>query len=563
MAVDGAGWSPARIATLTAIAVALGLGLSQAFLAAPGHGKDELAHTGYLVALADGRLPTLDTPIEVPEGADDLGTAFDRMVAENVAAGRDDRDLVWVANHPPGAYLPALPGAWVARVTGQGEAALISLRLTNVLGMGLAVGLTALLAREITGSGVAGAVAAGVMAAVPHLGATTALGMTDGLTLAAVVGVVWAVTRAVGRDFDRGATAVVAGFAVACGATRISALATALAVVGLGLAVVSVRRGRIVWAAAGAIAGAVAAACGWFYLRNAVLYGDPAGSSMLLERYDRSPNGSLLDVMLDGHLWTLVARTLAASRFANVVAGVPVVRGLDGPASMAALVAVALAAAVVGRSLWRGDPTPLARRRVAQGAHRGRAPRPVGWALLATAVFANWVAAAQHVAGGGLAHPRYLMVAIPAAACAVAAACTRLAAGLRGPGAARRAGLALSVPVAAVLLYNLAGAPEAVDRLRHTDAVGGAVSLGPGWSIVIPLAMTVVAAWLLLRALGRCGAALVAPTSAAQGDAWEGAGVLAGLDRDLAVDHRQVVAGGALHPPTGTAGEVVAELGDR
>lgn len=470
--------SPARLATAGVILLALFLGWYQALVTAPWIHSDERAHTGYVMALARGELPTITTSIEVPEGADDLATVLALQRADNERAGRASRDTVWVANHPPGAYLLALPGTWVAKATRSGYEVLWWQRAVNVLALALAVGCTAVLARELTGSPWAGAVAAGLFATTPYLSRASALGMTDASALAAMVAVVWAGARALRRGFDRSTTTIAAIAAVACGLTRLTALITAMAVLGAALAVSWWRQRAVPWRPALGIAAPVALLTGWFFALNVYRYGDPAASAELLARFDRSPVGSVLEVATDpGRLLTAL-RTLAVSRVDQSFSD-PAASPLPGPGVagtvvlvMVAVAGVALVAPTVRDRRTRSGPGAGP----ACGSAAADPTRDLaGWALLGIAVVVNWLMMAQHVSGGGLPHSRYLAIAVPAGCIVLAAAVDRL----------RHA----AVPVGGALVlagvaHNVGGLSDVVD-LSARAGVWEKTRLGPSWSLTL------------------------------------------------------------------------------
>jgi hypothetical protein len=193
------------LAIAAAVAFSFFVGMFLALRAGPWRWADEHAHTGYLVTLAEGDLPTLDTPIAVPSGATEMEILL--ALAPPVEDGPNPRHQVWVANHPPGSYLPALPGAWIAVRNDGGAQILLWQRFANVVGGSLVVGFAGLLGRELSGRWSVGAIVAGLTALSPHLAGTTASGLTDGLSTAALVATLWATIRALRRGFDAGSTA--------------------------------------------------------------------------------------------------------------------------------------------------------------------------------------------------------------------------------------------------------------------------------------------------------------------------------------------------------------------
>ena len=481
--------TPPGWATLAAMLMALGFGVFHAVVAGPWVGPDERAHTGYVMALSRGVIPRIDSPIEIPPGATDLETllAIDRASRDG---GEVARDTSWVANHPPGAYLPALPGTILARVTGNGTSVLLWLRLTNVGFFVVAVGLTALVARELTDSPWTGALAAAITANVPYALATTSLAMTDGATLAAMLAVMLATMRASRLRWQNGSLSRVTLACMACGLVRISALATAVGVVGLAFVAEAVRHRSLRLREAIVIATATALSSGWFYALNVARYGDAAASRALLGRFDRSPNGSMLEAATDvprglKTLYTLAAGRVDRSFNSNVRSPWPDPALIGRP-----IIAVAVVAALmVGWAVTRGH---LPRRFLA-------------WTTLLVAVGLNWLMMAQHVSGGGLPHARYALIVVSVMALVIATACTTTARIIdasiteqevtpRRPASRCRPAAAWLVqltPFAVVVTHNLMGLGDVVDLtiLHHLDlSQFDHVRLGPRWMALPALA---------------------------------------------------------------------------
>ena len=149
-AADG----PARRRRLRAVLavglVALSLWCSSASLAVsmPAFfGVDESAHLGYVASLAERRLPEIEDPF--PSGR---YRVLDRLIERHRLAGGgpNGRDVVWVANHPPGFYLLALPAAEVGERLFPNNGAILGVRLFATTLMALAaVAVGALAARLV------------------------------------------------------------------------------------------------------------------------------------------------------------------------------------------------------------------------------------------------------------------------------------------------------------------------------------------------------------------------------------------------------------------------------
>lgn len=435
------GRSLVLVAVIAAAVVAGALGAYRATLSSAWRWPDEQAHTGYAVALGSGDLPRLDTPIRVLGSRD---AALHRFIYETWATDDgtvDPHTQVWVANHPPGGYVLAMPAVAVFVAADRGDLVLLSLRLSAVVGLMAVVLLTAGLAFEVTGRRSAAALAAALVSTSPYLGYVSSTASSDAWSWAAVLGMAWACKRAVDRSWDRRSTVLVAVAASACGLTRIASLGTALALGVVALAI-SWRRGDRPRMQAPLVAAAVALTSGWWWVRNAALYGDPAGSSELLERFHRHPRG-MASAATDVDMWWWSLRSLFGARY-DVGFGSALPFSTAGTVA-AVVVAVSLVIVVLRRD---GD-----------GA---------AWALVATAAVATWLGAVQHTAGGGNPWGRYLAVVALAAAIVVAAAITGF-----------RQAIARAVLLGAVLIAGFWWRFDELRGMAQWAVRHGQV--GPGW----------------------------------------------------------------------------------
>lgn len=118
------------------------------------------------------------------------------------------------------------------------------------------------------------------------------------------------------------------------------------------------------------------------------------------------------------------------------------------------------------------------------------------WLPAIAALVATFLGAVNHVSGGGSPHPRYLLLAVPVAACLVGRAASLL---LRGAsGASALLGL---VPVVALGLYTATrdwddALPSAGGWLLPNERIG------PEWIDAVPLTVLALAACLYLVASG-------------------------------------------------------------
>lgn len=338
----------------------------------PSWGNDEPAHTGYVAALAEGRLPTIETDI-VDDPARFPGTAGE------FRGWDEEHGDIWTANHPPLFHLAMVPVWWVA--SDHQTAMIITMRLANTLGFAAWLFLVGVLARELVPRRPAVSALAVVVAAAPTLVLRSAFFVNDGWASASALLLVLATIRMMRGAVtpQRLAVAVAAG-TVAAGTRAQGVLVVALCAVAL-LAVLTRRdgwrRGACVFAAVG---GVPAAAFGWFYLRNLHLYGDLTGQGALLAKFGRVPVTSLGRI---DNIPGLTEPTLST----------PIV-------ILAALVLVPVA---LVRSVRRHGIRPDA-----------------AWLLLGVQAVATLQNVVSFLAAGGGFHDRYLMQVMPLLATATA-----------------------------------------------------------------------------------------------------------------------------------------------
>jgi len=255
----------------------------------PSWSNDEPAHLGYIAMLADGRLPTIDSP-----------SGF---------VGRDEaHNHIWTANHPPAFHVLMVPIWWL--LSGDPGAAAVAMRLANTLGFAVWLVLVALVARELVPNRPAVTALATVVAVAPTLALRSGFLINDGLGSSAAVLMMLMTVRMLRDELTprRAAIAAVAG-SIAAG-TRAPGV---LIVVACFVAVLIVGVSRHGWLRGTTYAGVVgvlpALASGWFYLRNYTLYGDFTGQDALLVKFGRAPVDSINDVLA----LRTVQETLAAS----------------------------------------------------------------------------------------------------------------------------------------------------------------------------------------------------------------------------------------------------------
>ena len=473
----------------------LGFGAFNALTIPPFRWPDEQAHAGYAMTLARGALPTIETRIPTPAGTEAL--------AQRLARDRRRRGTVWVANHPPGSYVLALPAVVAVEHAGRGDLVNLALRLLNVLAAGVAAIFTFALGRRLVDER-AGLLAAALFVSFPSAGFLLSLGMTDGISLVTTLACLVAAVRILGgspsagpgvepasRPVDWRGFALLSAALLVAALTRLTALGVGLLVGAVTLAVVTVRERRLPWREALLVGLPAVVLSGWFWVGNIVRYGDIAASKYLLQRFGREGGRSVLGTLVAGGAWDGAARRLFSMLVAEPLAQATM-PGAGEVAYRVIEVFIILAAVAVAVLVVRD--------------RRGRAPRPDRpldlwpWlALLATFV-ASWVMMAKHMSGGGTAHVRYVIVALPLIGVVVATAILRL----QRPSGARRY---LPTILASLSLLGLFAARVQQTELfaswmpQHTDAPLASALSQPSGS---------PSARIAALALGALGTALMA-----------------------------------------------------
>jgi hypothetical protein len=464
-----------RLGILGAVVAFLGLAALASLCIKPFLPADESANVAYALAVSGGRLPRIDerVPPQLP--------------------GQRSVPVNYVANHPPLYYLAA--GVPLSLGVDHGNPLLglhLARLLTGLLSAGAVVltgVLAAAVARRRRPAQAAGAAALVATSAslILHAGIIHNDGFGASLAAAELVATVLVLRRGL-RPVP---CLLLVASAVLGLLTRVSAVSlvalSAVALVAAGL--LHRPRGwpRALLAAAGWLVGLVAAcglSSGWFYWRNAQLYGDPTARAFITDLIGSKSverPGLLAAALSPENYWAPALRMFGA----DGPRGLPI--AAVGPTRWAiAAIWLAVAAGLVaaGVRLARSGRRPDLRRHLVEASVA---------ALLALHVVAVLLQLLSHRGMGGYGHVRYLFPAWPVVALVMAA-------GILGvPGRWGRALLALAVLAQAALAVLWLDAQAA----RWTGATGPGQVLEavrrtgvPGPEVVVTVLALLVAAGL-------------------------------------------------------------------
>ena len=470
------------VGLIAAVLVLVGGAWYQAVVTPAYYSADEPGHVGYVLAIQGGDpLPEIDDEIPLDGGGPEI--------AARLAATSESRRQMYVAKSPPWPYaIAALPAA-VSRGLGLPGGALFGLRFTNLLGGAIAVVATYALGRELSGGDRrVGLVAAGTLAALPYLGFDVALGMIDGIALAATTVTLAILARICRRGPERAAI-IALGLAAAAGTgIRAMSMVECAAACAVALGIVLWRRTvPVVWATLW-LAVPAALTSGWYYVLNRVRYGDVTATDYLVSIHDRRPAGSLFDVLTDDRMWRAMTRVLVLRRGNTAVRvepqwwlsvlGVVLGAGLAGTLLLVGLGVIRSRRGGTGRPVLPAlDPT-------------GEPPSALAWAAMAGFVVVNVGLVAEHVSNGGSPQIRYLMPSLPIVVTMVGLVAVRVS---------RWIGIGLIVAVAVVQALQLH--PLRDSFASRLPAGMDAAPIGPSWVSGAGLAVAVLAGIVLVVVL--------------------------------------------------------------
>jgi hypothetical protein len=397
--------------------VVAGLAGALAFVAAVGgylamiagpYQQDESSHVGYVLSLRQADLPSIWTPVPTEGGGDHLRAALSRPWPFSVPD-------VHVANNPPFVYLASLPLVELGIRTHVTDAPLLALRLVDLAGAVAAVAVAYLLGRELSGGDrFAGCVTSGLLSSVIAISVLSSVANLDGPALAATTGVTWMTARFARTRALRDATLL--GLWCA-GAAAVRPMSLVFAAVAGAMALLLGVRARGTSALVPLVvrlAGPTVLLTGWFYALNWHRYGNVTGAGAMIDRFGLGSGRSLFDL--------LTSADVSVEPFAYLITEVYgrspwwEYRGPRHYLIAAVAVGVVIAAIVLAA---RSSRSPRPRR---DGAQLSLA----AWVCSAVLALVPIVVTAQHAAGGGAAHARYLLPILPIVAAATALVATRI-----------------------------------------------------------------------------------------------------------------------------------------
>lgn len=377
---------------LAAAAVFCVLAVAHALAFPPFAATDEAANIGYALSVADGTLPSLDTPIP-----DDRIPGLTEQLTRRRSMGR--ADWVWTANHPPLFFVIAALPLKLGLVLDRPVLGVWLVRLVDVLlGGSLVVAIGWLAARLYPTRPKIPILAATWVSVLPLFAAQGPLVYCD--QAAHALGTCCIVLTLSPKDVSKNVLTLLASCATAAVLTRISGVVF----VELAVMLWIVRGGS--WRKAFIVFTPAVLAVLLLLGRSASMYGDISGSGYNLVKLGRPPGPPILwlltspEVYLD-QLLQLVGtgfRSVALWEAPSIEVGLPALYVAMASAFLLPMIGLLVA---VRRGSIR--PTTL------------WTPAILG--LLPIAALAMLM---LHTSRGGYEHARYLFMALPVAAIVIA-----------------------------------------------------------------------------------------------------------------------------------------------
>lgn len=377
-------WNDARVILAGALLMVLSNAVSHMLMLPPYHAVDEGRHLGYAIALADGHIP------HVLDRIDPAALRLKAITGTNIQAA---------AAHPPLYHaIVAFPVKKLSAADHAAVAVRFARSVSIVFGLASVFMIWRLLRTLLPHRIDVLAIVLGALGCLPIFTFAISVAYNDSLAMLGVTGALAATAAGCVEGFRRRYWIECALWMAVAGSTRMTALLATMPVA-LAWWLVAARRTEPAARLRGHLAGALAAgglgfttalACGWFYVRSLILYGDPTAATALLDRLDRVPHGYFQAfIMRPGVLYE--------QHWTRIVGGVVLPESSERYAHLLMILA-ALGAVVLLVRWLRLTPRPLP-----------RGPLALAWATTWASALINLVLVLLFHAKGGDITPRYIL----------------------------------------------------------------------------------------------------------------------------------------------------------
>ncbi|MBL9025340.1 MAG: hypothetical protein JNL21_24310 [Myxococcales bacterium] len=377
-------WNDARVVLAGALLMVLSNATAHMLMLPPYHAVDEGRHLGYAVALADGHIP------HVLDKIDPSVLKLKDIKGTNIQAA---------AAHPPLYHaIVAFPVKKLSAADHAAVAVRFARSVSIIFGLASVLMIWRLVRTLLPTRTDILAIVLGALGCLPIFTFAVSVAYNDSLAMLGVTGALAATAAASVQGFKRRLWIECAIWMAVAGSTRMTAFLATMPVA-LAWWVIAAKRSdaasRVRRHLAGALVGGglfftTALACGWFYVRNVVLYGDPTAATALLDRLDRVPHGYF-------RAFVLRSGVLYEQHWTRIVGGVVLPESSERYAHL--LMLLAGVGSVVLFVRWvRRKPRPLP-----------LGPARLAWATVAGSALINLVLVLAFHAKGGDITPRYIL----------------------------------------------------------------------------------------------------------------------------------------------------------